>query len=274
MKTKTVLHLLPLIAAFTFVLSGSLSAAALTPLDTWSFTYSNGTQLNIALSDTGKSLGSSSTIASVESNQLKFFSDVDGTPPETASTFRTLNYSPVFSSGLLALSWDYTSASFTNTAGVSGTANVGFGFRKTSATSGDVGLRLRFDGSNLLLQFQDSVFPNWSSLLTISGNQLSQNLSVRLEANLDNAGNAGSFQAFYKLGSAPEVTALSTGSLPAGFAVEALRTAQQTTNGGTNWRAGDTVFVDNLVVSIPEPTTFLLLGAGVGMFVLFRRRRH
>ena len=256
-----------LITSATATALAASSQAAL--IDLWEFSESNGTGLSGALSNTGNNLGNDATLVSVQNGTLEFSSDWDGSSG-TASTFRTTDLStdPI-TSGIVQVSWTVTSASFVNTEAVGGAGRVGFELRDTDPSNNNFAtVKLNYLGASneFALDYGDG------QAVIASGTSLSD-LNVRYVADLDNAGNAGSYRVYYSFGAGPETALITDGILDAGVQIDDFRTVQQVTNGGTDWRAGDTVYIDNLrVESIPEPSSTALIGlAGLG-FILRRRR--
>jgi len=260
------------IAAFLFLATGLAQADI---VDQWDFSYADGTQLSAALSNNGISLGNDSAFAAVRNNALEFSSNQTAGTPTTLSTFRAIDLSvdPI-TSGVVEVAWDVVSANFALSDAVNGAGRVGFVLRLPGSPNVDLGARLVFNGNDFVIDYTDATGSN-VSIVTWAGVNSLADLNIRYTVDLDNAGAAGSFNLFYTEGANAEVQAYS-GTVPTGFIIEQFRTAQQVTNGGTNWQAGDTMLVDNLTVStvVPEPATFALLAgiAGLGI-VLYRRRR-
>ncbi len=270
---KTPSKIVKMVACLVVAGATTSTTAMATIIDQWDFTYADGTGLNTALSNNGTKLGTDSPPVSVQGNALEFGSN----NPTTASTFRsgTLSTSPL-SSGQVEVSWDVVSADFTLTSAiVDASGQVGFGLRDTIPGNNDIAFaRLRYQQSSdsFQLQYSDDVGNNQTAG-TFAGHNLA-NLSIRFVADFDNAGSAGSFQLYYTLGAGAEVAAVTTGVIEAGTQVDAFRTVQQITNGGTNWQVGDTMLIDNLTVQIiPEPSTAALMVVIGGALAFWRRRR-
>lgn len=168
----------------------------------------------------------------------------------TASNFKSVNPSDYdgATSGVFQVEWDYVSADFANTVVAGTTANIGFGIRSDpSAAKDDASFRLRFDGTQFQIQFTDGNGKNQAGA-AFAGHTLS-NLHVRMVVDLDQRGAAGSYKLYYTLDGGGEMAVVEDGILAAAFAVDQLRYAVQTTNGGTGWQLGDVVLTDNLVFS-------------------------
>lgn len=240
-------------------------------IDLWSFTYANGTLVGSALSEQGSDWGADNGVNAVVQNQRLEFA-YDGS---IASTFRNATPSGGFSgatTGKYELSWTVTSADFSLTHANSSTnlGRVGFGIRTLPANL-DANVRLIGINNELRLDYSDSV-ANSSVFQTFSGSTI-QNLQLRLVYDLDNRGNAGSFQVFYTPDGGSEVAAVTSGTLHSGFELDAVRMIQQTSNGGTSWMPGDTVVVDNVTLSVvPEPSTLAFLGVSATLLYFSRRR--
>ncbi len=261
----------------SLILASSVAAAsASTIIDQWEFTHPDGTGLSGATSNNGVPIGGDSPgLASVQGNQLQFSSTNtnNGDPSnDNLSSFRTTTLSSSPSSGKVEVSWTITTADFTNSLAVSGSARVGFFLRDTTpgvAGNNDLGMRLEFNGSDFNLQYTDATGTNQNAA-GFSGATISD-LDIRYIIDFGSLGTVGSFQGFYTLGAGSEQLAI-TGTAHSGFTLEQFRTVQQVTNGGTNWITGDTLNVDNLTVAVPEPSSTALLGL-TGLGLLIRRRK-
>lgn len=240
-------------------------------IDEWTFAYPDGTGVGEALSLQGADWGSSvNANATVQDGELEFFYD-----GSSASTFR--NATPSSDAGATAgqyqLSWTYTSVDFSLTHANTSTnvGRVGFGIRSTVGTvNSDVNLRLIGVGNEIVLERSDANNNN-TAFTSFSGSTL-VNLQIRLFYDLDNRGNAGSFQVYYTPNGGSEVAAITDGTLHSDFELDAIRMIQQTTNGGASWVQGDTVRVDNMILEsvVPEPSMLALVG--LGSLLLIRRR--
>lgn len=262
MKMFRSLLILPLFVSSTF---------AATIVDSWTFGQADGTDLAGVLSNNGTALGNNSGgLVTTQGGELEFTSDWNGATG-SASTFRTTNLdTDPITSGLVQVQFTVTSAGFTATDAVDGSGNVWFGLRDTNPSNNEFARgRLRYEGGPNQFVIQGN---GNTALATFSGNSLSD-LTIRYVVDLDNQTALDSYQLFYTIGINPEVQVLSTQLDPTGgLQIDDFRLAQQITNGGTDWRAGDTMTIDNLSVSIiPEPSAAFF--GGLGMLCLLRRRR-
>lgn len=261
--------------AAVLYLAGATATMA-TIVDQWDFTYADGTGLADALSNNGVNLGGNSAFAVVQGNALEFNSDNTDGSTTTKSTFRTtdLSQDPI-TAGIVEVSWTLVSSSMVNTDGADGSARVGFSLRDTDPINDDLGfVRLQYRGgpNEFRLEFTDALVSN-SPVASFSGNTISD-LKIRYQLDLDNTGSAGSFQLWYTESGMSEVHAITNGVVPTGGQVDQLRTVQQVTNGGTDWRQGDTMVIDNLAIQIiPEPSTAALMAVLGGTLAFWRRRR-
>lgn len=101
------------------------------------------------------------------------------------------------------------------------------------------------DNDKFQLRYKDSVNTYAFTTLNFEGHVLT-NLSVRMELDLDNAGSAGSLKLYYSHDGAPEVAAVTDGTLHAGFKIGQYKHIIQQTGGGGGWQVGDTMYTDNL----------------------------
>ncbi len=148
--------------------------------------------------------------------------------------------------GIYQLSFDVVYADFANTDVAGGKAQFGYGIRDDSQSGND-------RNGVLLVRYEDSGGENKFHLRLSAGVNVDQdiatghtisNLHVRAVYDLNNAGNAGSFTAYFSIDGGAEAQAVN--QLAAGFTLQFLRMQVQALNGGNLWEPGDVVLIDNI----------------------------
>jgi hypothetical protein len=229
-------------------------------IDEWTFSEANGTNANNTLSNNGVALGggTDTTLAQTSNGEMLFGSaNTDGSGNVGLFSATDLTRDPI-TSGKIEVAYEVTSADFTNTK-ANGTSEARAGFRVQDRRDGNVTFaQTQFiydpETDQYLLRYQ--TFNDSTENVVIQDNGsavLAVPLSVRMVIDLDNPGDPGSFSVYYAIGNNAEQVATESGTLGLVFAgstqIDAFGLANQITNGGADWRAGDTVTVDNVVVS-------------------------
>ncbi len=193
---------------------------------------------------TGNKLGSADTVLAFVTNETV---QLNGTLELNKGIFSNSTFGDYMgsSNGQFNLEWDVLSADFTLTAAFvsNQTALAGFGLRDDTAGNKDLKTLLRFDQTGFVLMITDEGGVT-NVVVEDAVTVLSDTLHIRQNMNLD----TGVFTVYTTSGAGAEQEAY-VGSIWAGFQVKTIRTQVQMTNGGHNWQPGDTMVIDNVVVS-------------------------
>lgn len=222
-------------------------------IEMWEFSEADGTGMNGMLSNKGSSLtNKDKPSAKVSNGRIKFTAE-----GEEDSIFLTNTFAaPNPASGVYEVSWKFTSAAFPNTMEAKGRGFAGIDLRDTGATtykgSDDrviAGVRIGFFKGAIVVQSQDHEVRPYEEIAKVERVVLPEPLSVRIQMDFDKAGEPGSMQIFLRLGDEDEINPIPDGVLPEGCQLKGYRVIQQITNGGTNWKLGDYVTIDDFSLS-------------------------
>ena len=236
-----------------FTLTFITLVASAEVIEMWEFSEEDGTSLSGMLSNKGTALANKDKpSAKVSNGRLKFTAE-----GEEDSIFLTYEFgAPNPTTGIYEASWKFTSAAFPNTMEAKGRAFAGLDLRDTGATtfkgSDDrviAGVRIGFLKGAIVVQSQDHEGRAYEEIAKVERVVLPEPLSVRIRMNYDTVGQPGSMQIFLRLGDEEEINPVSDGVLPEGYQLKGYRVIQQITNGGTNWKMGDYVTIDDFSLS-------------------------
>ncbi len=197
---------------------------------------------------TGNNLGSSDTALAFVTNETL---QLNGTLDLEKGIFSNSTSGDYMgsSNGQFNLEWDVLSADFPLTAAFASnqTAQAGFGLRDDTAGNKDLKTLLRFDQTGFVLSITDEGGVT-NVVVEDAVTVLSDTLHIRQNMNFD----TGVFTVYTTSGAGAEQVAY-VGSIWAGFQIKTIRTQIQQTNGSNNWQPGDTMVIDNVVVTRINP---------------------
>ena len=252
------LHFMTTLKSFFLILLSIITvklalASTLGTIEEWAFSDPDGTETTSSMSNLGNSFSNKvfgSLNISGESLQFGY----DG---ETEKIFSVNQFTgPVPSSGIVEMSWTFSSIDFSRTALASGIANVGFDFRDQAGTPWMLkddtllaGVRLSHRMGQTRVQVQTSNVPKYATIKSYPYAVFAEELKVRVRFDFDQAGTVGSLQVILQLGELEEEFVVDDGTLPIGANLTGYRINQQTRNGKTNWALGDVVTINEFKLS-------------------------
>lgn len=238
---------------------GFVKVPADTVIDSWHFEEADGTAPSAALSYNGIGLGGSppAAVAQVSGGALVFGSDGVEAGLFTASD---LSEDPI-TSGIIEVSFKVTAACFNNTfANSTLPARVGFRLQDRQDGNQNIGI-LKFVYDPVANQFQANAETLGSGAGTVAiqtgSPVLLEDVTLRMLLDLDEPTVPGSFQAFFTYGDGEEQVVLFDGILGEAFMgttqIDIFGINQQITNGSTDWKAGDTATIDDVIIQRVGP---------------------
>lgn len=222
-------------------------------IEKWEFSEEDGTGLSAMLSDKGTAFSNKNKpSAKVSNGRLRFTAEGDHD-----SIFLTHEFAaPNPTDGIYEASWIFTSAAFPNTMEVKGRAFAGIDIRDTGETTykGDddkviAGVRIGFHKGSIVVQYQDHEGAAYQEIAKVDRVVIPEPLNVRIRFDYSKVGKPGSMMIYLQMGDEDEINFISDGVLPEGVRLKGYRIIQQITNGGTNWKLGDYVTVDDFTLS-------------------------
>ena len=248
---------------------GYVSVPSSQVIDQWNFSEADGTGPNDALSSNGVGLAPGSVnseLAQVSEGELLFGSD--GT---SGGVFTAIDlYEDPITTGIIETTFKVTAASFNNTYAnylnnndVDSVLPARVGFRVQDRRDGNKNIgsvRLVYDPELNEFQALGSAFGSGEALPAViqTGSPvLLEDITLRMLIDLNEPNIPGSYQLWFTYGSGDEQLAVFDGVVGEAFngstQIDVFGITQQITNGDTNWLAGDSVSIDDLVIQRSEP---------------------
>jgi hypothetical protein len=160
--------------------------------------------------------------------------------------------------GIYEFAFDVPYVDWSLTQGVSSNANIGFEIRDSSVPVRAVTLLMQYNAGADEIRLNYTDLNGTVTMGTIPG-AIASNAGMRCVFDLDNSGNAGSAQFYFKKDGV-EAASTYSGTIPFGFDFTQYRLRAQALNGGNGWQIGDIALMDNLrvekIAAMPEAPVY------------------